>query len=483
MQQIISLRGSLEEEQELGIRGIFPEECGLSAAIDLPLASEYAFKCASALDHRGEKGVGIDSVRKSKFYIEKRKWSVALGLPGVNFKKDLPGKTAIVQNRYATEGDSCSPSNVQPLVFQGTAKGSFVLAHNGTLNNVRLIKKNLMKKGAIFQSTTDSEIIAHLISHSRENAITESIISSLNQVTAAYSLLILTPDKLFAIRDRFGTRPLSIGNLKNGFLVCSENYAFEQYPNSSHLREIEPGEMIIFEKNKDSFQSIKYAEPDEHFCVFEGIYFSHPRTTYRGYYNEDFRQELGKQIFKENTDLQGNFVLPILDSGKHSAIGLFKESGIDYKEYFSRKHKTSDDSVSRSFTLPTYKERKEVAFKKLHLRKDKIKGRNVVVVDDSIVRSTTMKIACERLRNAGASYITVCISAPPIVDICPNGMAYRTKKQLTAYNRTIDDVRKTIGADRLIYLSLKGLRDVVDRTYKCGICTGCFGGKYPVIPK
>ncbi|HDZ85408.1 MAG TPA: hypothetical protein ENH35_02610, partial [Candidatus Moranbacteria bacterium] len=477
MQQIISLKGSLDEEQELGIKGIFPEECGLSAAVNIPFASEYAFKCASAQDHRGEKGVGIVSVRKSKFYIEKRRWSVILGLPGVNFKKDLPGKTAIVHNRYATEGDSDSPSNVQPLVFQETSKGSFVLAHNGTMNNVRSIKKDLMKKGVAFQSTTDSEIMAHLITHSNEDTIEKAIISALNQITAAYSLLILTPNKLFAIRDRFGIRPLSIGKLKSGFLVCSENYAFDQYPSSSYLREVEPGEIIVFEKNKDSFESIKYAEPDEHFCIFEGIYFSHPRTTYKEYYNEDFRQELGKQILIENPDLQGDFILPVLDSGKHAAIGLFKKSRIDYKEYFLRKHKTSGDPVSRSFTSATYQERKEVAFKKLHLRKDKIRGKSVVVVDDSIVRSTTMKIACERLRNAGASYITVCISAPPIVSICPNGMAYRTRKQLTAYNRTTEDVRKTIGADRLIYLSLKGLKDVVGKTYKCGICTGCFGGK------
>lgn len=462
----------------MDIRSIFPEECGLSAAINLPLASRRVYECLLLQEHRGEKGVGIISDKDGRFYYRKRVGSVQEQFFGINFAEKLPGKIAIGHNRYATEGSSDSPNNVQPLMFKETKYGAFAVAHNGTLANHRPIKEQLKKEGAVFQSTTDSEIFGHLIARSEQESFEKAIVDALNIVTTAYSLLIMTHDQFFAIRDRHGVRPLSIAKLGEGFLICSESYAFDQYPDAEFIRDIEPGEMIVFDKDKDYFRSIRYAEAPEHFCIIEGIYFSNPRTCYRRFMHEDFRQELGAQIIRENPDLKGDFILPVLDSGKHAAIGMFKESGIPYKEYFLRIH-NPPDANKRSFTSPTDEERIRTAYQKLHLRKDKIKGRRAIVVDDTIIRSITIKIANERLRSAGASEIINCISAPPVKSPCMLGMDYQDSKQLAAASQSIEDIRRSIGADKLIYLSFEGLQDVVNRTYKCGICSGCFGGKYP----
>ena len=463
------------------LRSLLPEECGLAAAINLPRASRYVYDCLVLQEHRGEKGVGIVSIKDRNIYHRRHVGRVRDHFVNFDFDSNLPGKIAIGHTRYATEGEPGEIKNVQPLIFLETKYGPIIIAHNGTLVNSRKIKSELIQKGAVFQSTTDSEIFGHLIALSSMDSVEGAIISALEKVPAAYSLLVLTKDKLFAIRDRFGVRPLSIAGFNDGFLICSENYAFDQYREAGLIRDIDPGEMIVFDRNKEYFRSVKYAHDKEHFCIFEGIYFSNPRTTYRNFPHEDFRQELGKRLFAENPNLAGDFILPVLDSGKQAALGLAKASGILYKEYFLRVH-NPPGSNERSFTSPTEDERTKTAYQKLHLRKDKIKGRRAIVVDDSIVRSTTMKIVNKRLRDAGASYVINCISAPPIINICPYGMDYQDKKQLVAAGNTVEEIRKIIGADELIYISLPGLKQVVSETYQCGICYGCFGGKYPIKP-
>lgn len=467
------------ENHAQDLREVLAEECGLAAVVNLPNASRLVYDCLVLQEHRGEKGAGIVSIKDGKLHHRRRIGTVRTQFAEFNIEKKLPGKTAIGHNRYATAGDFDSVTNVQPLIFEKTRFGPLIIAHNGTLVNHSEITKELTRSGAIFQSSTDSEIIAHLIAQSDENEIEKAIVSALHKIKAAYSLLIMTTDRLFAIRDKFGVRPLSVARLKDGYLIASENYTFDQYAEASDYFDINPGEMIVFKKGSGSFQKMRYAEPEEHFCIFEGIYFSNPRSSYCGFLHEDFRQELGKEIVRENTNLQGDFILPVLDSGKHAAIGMFKESGIDYKEYFLRIHNSPNANL-RSFTSPTHEERMTTAYRKLHLRKDKINGRDAIVVDDSIVRSTTIGIITERLRKAGAKSITICISAPPIRNVCPNGMDFQDKKQLVAYRSSIEEIRKQIGADRLIYLSLEGLKKTVSKTYKCGICTGCFGDKYPI---
>ena len=369
--------------------------------------------------------------------------------------------------------------NIQPFFFHDTKYGPFAIAHNGTLANAKSIRENMISNGVVFQSTTDSELLGHLISHSNKKTIDDAIIGMTNDVKAAYSLLVFTPEKLFALRDRFGVRPLSIGKLDGGYLVCSEDYTFDQYPDCKHVRDVDPGEMVIFERDVKDFRSIKYADDKEHFCVFESIYFSHPRTTYNEFFNEDFRMELGRQLYNENPDLKGDVVVPVLDSGKHAAWGLSEAMNVPYREHFLRVHNPPRINL-RSFTSATDEERIKTAYQKLHLRKEAVNGKSIITVDDSIVRSTTISIINQRLRDAGAKKITNCISSPPIVNICPYGMDFQDTQQLVAYHNSIDEIREKIGSDELIYLSHGGLKDVVKRTYDRGVCMGCFGEKYPL---
>lgn len=456
--------------------------CGLAGVVNIPMASEYIYDILSDEEHRGEDGAGIVSIKDGNFYERRRVGSLLEQFGRIDLAKELPGSTAIGQNRYATQGDYRLASNIAPFIFNESKFGKFALAHNGTLVNFKEVKDDLIRNNALFQSTTDSEVLAHLIAQSKKDTIEEAIIEAMGRIQAAYSLLILTRDKLFAIRDRFGVRPLSLAQLDGGYLIASEDDAFDQF-DAEHLRNVYPGEMIVFEKGKAGFRSIQYTEPLEMFCSFEGIYFSSPRATYHGYAHEDFRQESGKELFIENPWLTGDFILPILDSGKEPARGLAKKMGTElYKEYFMRRHNPKKIK-KRSYTSPTFEERVRVARKKLHLRKNKIPGRHSIVVDDSIVRAITMKVVCQRLRQAGAAKITLVIASPPIRNICPMGMDHQRLDELIAYNRTVEEIQNEIGADKLIYLSLKGLKKVVARTYKCGICTGCFGGEYPVIPQ
>ena len=475
---IRSLRGSVAEELTCNLREVLPEECGLAAAINLPDASRYVYDCLMLQEHRGEHGVGIVSQEGEEFHMLRRVGSVKQQLHGVQFDKQLPGDIAVGHNRYATKGNATSLTNTQPLFFNHTRYGSLSISHNGTLAKSNEIRTRLAQEGALFHSATDSELIGHLISRSSSDSLEEAVIQMTKVIPTAYSLLIQAQDKVIALRDPYGVRPLSIGTIEGGYLVCSENYTFDQYPDCRHVGDIQPGEMVVFERGKDDFTRIQYAEPEEHFCIFEGIYFSDPRSRHNGYWHEDFRYQLGVQMYRQHPDIQGDVVIPVLDSGKHAALGLAEASGIPYREYFKRLH-NPPRAQRRSFTSATYDERVRTAYQKLHLRKEKVRGKRVVIVDDSIVRSTTMKIINQRLREAGVTSITTCISAPPIVDSCPYGMDFQDKSQLIAYNKSIEDICEGINSDRLIYVDPKGLDVLSKETYGCGTCSGCFGGRYP----
>lgn len=480
---------TIGEELGLDMRGIMNEECALAAAVDIYNPSFMVYKCLLSMENRGEAGVGIVSRMGEVFYQRKKVGSVSTRFSEFeedDFSRKLPGRIAIGHNRYATHGNSKSLGNVQPLIIEDSKYGPFVIAHNGTLVNVEEIKKELIDNGAIFQSTTDTELIIHLIAHSGEATIEGAIEYALKRVETTYALLIVTQDKLFAIKDKYGVRPLSVARYKNGYLICSENYVFGNIPDAEFMFDINPGEMVVFSKGKKTIERKQYSAPDEHFCIFEAIYFSNPRTRHKNVYHEDFRVETGKQIahemIRDGLNIQGDCVVPILDSGKHAAWGLSKELGIEYRELFQRTH-SPGILQERSFTAATIEERKIIVEMKLNLRRDKVKGKNVIIVDDSIVRSTTMKILVEKLKNAGANKVVVCIASPSITNICPSGMDFQDTGQLIAYEKTIEEIRERIGADELVYLSIKGLEEVIKKTYNCGICSGCFGGKYPLKPQ
>lgn len=475
---ILTMEGSWDQEQAATMRDIFPEECGLAAAIHMQNASRYVYDCLMLQEHRGEDSVGIISLDEAaRFHIRRRVGRVREQFFDTDFEQRLPGHAAIGHNRYATAGAADALTNIQPLYFQNTKYGAFAIAHNGTFLDRKGIRERLTQEGVVFQSSLDSEVFGHLIARSNADTLEEAIIDATGDISAAYALFVFTREKLIALRDPSGVRPMSIAKINDGFLVCSENYTFDQYRNCEPIGDIQPGEMVIFEHNSSNFKRMQYAEPEESFCVFEGIYFSDPRSQYNGFWHEDFRFELGRQIFRENPDLQGDCIIPVLDSGKHAAWGLSEASGVPYREHFKRLHNPPRANL-RSFTSSKDEDRMRTAYQKLHLRKELVRGKRVIIVDDSVVRSTTIQIINQRLREAGAVEIINCISAPPIKNICPFGMDFQDRQQLVAYERSIEDIRQKVGADRLIYLSLEGLQDVVKETYKCGICSGCFGGNY-----
>lgn len=483
---VIYLKGTVEEEISFDLRRLFPEKCGLAAAVNLDPASQYVYDCLLLQVKRGEAGAGI--VCSDQGHLEQRRrlgpvTENFLGedLRATEFQLKLPGTLAIGHTRYATQGGSDEVANVHPLLFGNTKYGPFAVAHNGQLTIPGSIREELLRTGSIFRSTTDTELFAHLITKSDAATLEDAIAQAAQQIPAAYSFLFITPDKVIAMRDKFGVRPLSVGTLGSGYLICSETWAMDQFPEVSYENGIGPGEMLIFRRGTREIEKREYASPQERWCVFEGIYFSHPRSRHHGEYHEDFRMELGKQLVEENPSLTADCIIPVLDSGKYAAKGLAHALSVEYCEAFTRNH-NPPRAQSRSFTAPTDEDRVAAAYKKLHLRPDLVKGKNVIVVDDSIVRSTTMRIITERLREAGARYITACISAPPITDVCLYGMDFQVPEQLIARGRTIEGIKEVIGADHLIYLSKQGLRDVVGRTYNAGICMGCFGEGYPTKP-
>lgn len=452
------------------------EKCGLAAAINLDNASRYVYDCLALMQHRGEASVGIVS-NDGAFSYRRRIGKVMHQFGGYDFSK-LPGAMSTGHNRYATSGSPGDITDIQPLIVKKSKFGMFTLAHNGTLAHTSAIEENLIGEGVTFQSSTDSELLIKLITRKGTEDIITAIIESLKEIKAAYSLLIQTNDKIIAVRDKFGVRPLSIGKIKKGYLVASETYVFDQFPECDFVRDVHPGEIVVFEKGKESFTSIQYAQQDEAFCVFEGIYFSNPRSMYKGSYHEDFRKDLGRQLYNDN-NIQADIIIPILDSGKMAAIGVALESGIPYEEAFLRIH-DPPRSNNRSFTSPTQKERIQTAHMKLNLRKSSIKGKDVLVVDDSLVRSNTLKVINQRLREAGAKSIINFISAPPIINICQYGMDFQNKEELAAHNYKIEQIAEKIDADKLVFQSLKGLKKCVKKNYNCGVCSGCFGGKYPI---
>ena len=478
---VYSLYG--EPEQEITDRP-FHEKCGVAGAFNVPDSSIYCFEILSLLEHRGEKSVGIVSEHDNTLYYRRRIGKVHEQFVDFDFGK-LPGNISSGHNRYATSGTSDvvdvegGSTDTQPLIVHRSKYGRFTLSHNGTLANVEELEKRIIDYGGTFQSSTDSELITKSIGLQNEKTLEEALIKTLKEIPAAYSLVIQAPQKLIALRDRYGIRPLSVGRIGEGYVLGSESYALEQFPECVDIRDMKAGEMCVF--SEDGMHSLQYAEPDNHFCIFEGIYFSNPRSMYNGCYHEDFRKALGRQILEENPEIKNaDIIIPVLSSGKFAAQGLHQSSGVPYEEAFLR-IQNPPRSPSRSFTASTWEQRERTVHKKLNLRKDKVYGKNVVVVDDSIVRSNTMNIINKRLREAGVKSITTAISAPTITDTCPYGIDIQTRSELVAASNSVEEIRENIGSDKLFYLSVDGLNKISESHYKVGICTGCFGQKYPTF--
>jgi amidophosphoribosyltransferase len=445
----------------------FHEECGVFGIYGHPDAANLTYLGLYALQHRGQESAGIVSTDGNKLYSEKSMGLVADIFTEERIKK-LPGHAAIGHNRYSTTGDSIS-INIQPILVN-FAMGSLAIAHNGNLVNAGILKAELEAYGSIFQSTMDSEVIIHLIAQSRMSNLHERIVDALQHVQGAYSLLLLAEDELIGLRDPHGFRPLVLGELGGAYVLASETCALDLIE-ATYIREIEPGEMVVI--NGSGIHStfpFKRANPSH--CIFEFIYFSRPDSYVFGQNVYTTRKEFGRQLARES-GVQADVVIPVPDSGVPAALGYAEEAGIPFGLGLIRNH-----YIGRTFIEPRQAIRHFGVKIKLNPVKDVLKGKRVVVVDDSIVRGTTSKKIIKMIRNAGASEIHMRISSPPTVYPCYYGIDTPNRQELIASSHSIEEIRKYITADTLGYISLDGVRKVVDKPIN--YCVACFDGEYPV---
>jgi amidophosphoribosyltransferase len=445
----------------------FHEECGVFGIFGHPDAANLTYLGLYALQHRGQESAGIVSSDGKRLYGEK-----AMGLVADIFTEErikrLPGYMAIGHNRYSTTGDSTA-INIQPILVN-FALGGLAVAHNGNLVNAGILKDELEAYGSIFQSTMDSEVIIHLIAQSRMSTLHERIVDALSHVQGSYSLLIITEEELIAVRDPNGFRPLSLAELDNGYVVASETCAFDLIE-ATHIRDIAPGEMIVINSHgiRSSFP-FKPAAPSH--CIFEFIYFARPDSMVFGQNVYTIRKNFGRQLARES-GIEADVVIPVPDSGVPAALGYSEESGIPFDTGLIRNH-----YVGRTFIEPRQTIRHFGVKIKLNPVKDALKGKRVVVVDDSIVRGTTSKKIIKMIRNAGAAEIHMRISSPPTAFPCFYGIDTPTRQELIASTHSIEEIRKYITADSIGYISMDGIQKVVPQ--RMNYCSACFDGEYPV---
>jgi amidophosphoribosyltransferase len=380
----------------------------------------------------------------------------------------LPGESAIGHTRYSTAGDT-TLTNAQPVVIDCN-KGKLALGHNGNLTNAIELRKKLEHRGSIFQTTSDTEVIVHLIARSTARNLSGAIADALNQVEGAYSLLLLTPDEIFAIRDPRGFRPLSIGRLNGAWVAASETCAFDLI-DAEYVREVEPGEMVRI--SRGGIESIRFApQKQNQFCIFEHVYFSRPDSVVFGKPVNETRERLGRLLAQEHP-VDADIVVPVPDSGVPAAVGYAAESGIPFRMGLIRNH-----YIGRTFIEPSQAIRDFGVKLKLNPIRRMIEGKRVILVDDSIVRGTTSRKIVRLVREAGATEVHVRISCPPTISPCYYGVDTPRREELIAANNSVEEICKYLGADSLGYVSLKSLRAAVEDT-KGNFCTSCYTGSYP----
>lgn len=442
--------------------------CGIFGIFDHAEAANLTYLGLYALQHRGQESTGIVSSDGKQLYHYRQMGLVSEVFNRDNLKK-LHGRNAIGHVRYSTAGSS-ELKNAQPFVAD-YARGGVAIAHNGNLTNAFLIRSELESNGSIFQSNTDTEIIVHLIAHSKEKAFVDRMIESLNKVEGSYSLLFLTESEMVAARDPFGFRPMVLGQLKDSPVIASETCALDLI-NAEFVREVEPGEVLVI--NADGIQSLKPFPQTRHaHCIFEFIYFARPDSFIFNRNVYEVRKSLGVELSRE-MPTEAEMVIPIPDSGFPATIGYASESKIPLELGMIRNH-----YVGRTFIEPEQSIRHFGVKIKLNPVKELLTGKKVVTVDDSIVRATTSRKIIKMLKNAGAKEVHVRISSPPITHPCFFGIDTPRKKELIASSHTVKEIQKYITANSLHYLSLEGLRKCV-REDPDKFCYACFTGDYPI---
>lgn len=442
------------------------EECGVFGVYNVHNAGEVSYYGLHSLQHRGQEGCGIVTVDNEKFYKIK-----GLGLITEVFNDanivNLPGDMAIGHVRYSTAGGG-GIENVQPFYFNHHT-GNFALAHNGNIVNSKELKKYLEERGSIFQSTSDSEILAHLIKKdSNDTHRINAILEALQMLEGGFAFVIMTKDKLYACRDKYGLRPLSIAKLNGGYVVSSETCSFEVV-NAKFIRDVEPGEVVVIDKNGlTSYDYSKYKR--HHMCAMEYIYFARPDSDIEGRNVHAFRKASGKLLYKE-CPTEADIVIGVPDSSLSAAIGYAEESGIPYEMGLVK-----NKYVGRTFIQPSQSAREKGVRMKLSAVSSIVKDKNIVLIDDSLVRGTTCKKIISLLKEAGAKKIHVRIASPQITNPCFYGVDTSTYEELISAFNTVEEVRQIIGADTLKFLSKEALYTAAQRD---DFCLACFTGKYP----
>jgi amidophosphoribosyltransferase len=449
--------------------------CGIFGVYGHPEASNLTYLGLHALQHRGQEATGIVSGDGRTLHARRAMGHVADAFDGDALTL-LPGRAAIGHTRYATAGAS-DLRNAQPLTVE-YAQGSLAIAHNGNLVNAGAIRARLEAQGSIFQSSSDTEVIVHLIAHAREPDIVDRLVTALRQVEGAYSLLVETENKLIAVRDPRGFRPLCLGRLKDAFVFASETCAFDLIE-AEFIRELAPGELVVVDSAGLRSMHPFGTSPPENFCVFEQVYFARPDSRVNGQSVYRVRERLGRRLAEEHP-VPADVVIPVPDSGIAAAIGYARASGIPYDMGLIRSH-----YVGRTFIEPQQSIRHFGVRLKLNAVREVLEGKRVVVIDDSIVRGTTSRKIVKMIRAAGAREVHLRISSPPTTHPCYYGIDTPTRSELIASSHSPAEIARYVTCDSLGYLSVEGLLDAVEAPRgpageRTGYCAACFTGGYPV---
>jgi amidophosphoribosyltransferase len=452
------------------------EKCGIFGIYGHESAAELTKLGLFALQHRGQEASGIVTYDGNGFHIHRGMGLVGQVFDSAATMESLKGSVAIGHNRYPTTGKP-DRENIQPL-HERVASGDFAVAHNGNLTNAMTLRDALAKSGAVFRSTTDTEVIPHLFARSAKDGVIDRLSDAFNKLEGAYSLVILTDGALFGVRDPNGIRPLVLGKLGEAYVLASETCALDII-GAEYVRDIEAGELVKIDKR--GIESFKpFSKTPQRFCVFELIYFARPDSYIAGRSVYETRKRIGAELAKEAPCAGADCVIPVPDSGRAAAVGYAQQSGIPYEEGMTR-----NQYVGRTFIQPTDELRHLGVRMKHNANWGFLKGKKIVLVDDSIVRGTTSKKIVAMLRDAGAKEIHMRISSPPPTNPCHLGINTPTQDELISHRMRPNEIRKYIGADSLAYISIDALyRAVNGAEGRNGehrkFCDACFTGEYPV---
>ena len=450
------------------------EECGVFGAINAPDASALTALGLHALQHRGQEAAGITSFDGTEFFSRRGLGHVAENFSSSEAIGELPGFMAAGHVRYSTTGGA-GLRNVQPL-YADLASGGFAVAHNGNISNAATLREELVGRGAIFQSTSDTEVIIHLVATSRYPTMIDRFVDALRMVEGAYSLIVMTPEGMIACRDPLGIRPLVMGRIGDATVFASESVAFD-VSGAEFIRQVEPGELIRVDFDGEIHSLRPFGTHQPRPCIFEHVYFSRPDSIFDGRPVYAARKAIGQELAKESP-CDVDLVVPVPDSGVPAAIGYAQESGIPFELGIIRSH-----YVGRTFIQPSDSARHSGVRRKHNANRGLVEGKRIVLIDDSIVRGTTSMKIVQMMRDAGASEVHFRVASPPTAHSCYYGVDTPERSKLLAARMDVEPMREFIKADSLAFVSIDGLYRAVGSDSRNNsrpqFCDACFTGDYP----